>query len=347
MRRIATMVCAATLSVVLAACGGGTAEQAPATDEASTAASEQTADDKAADDAKVADDAKATDDAQAADSTKDEAKKESPAKPDDPSEKFLGDWKIAGMEMGGLTITGDLSSFTGEDAMTSTLSLNKDGNGTMTLGSDTQGKVTWKLATDDSITLTAVQESDDDDADEEEGPKSFTATYADDALVLDMSAIYDEDDPDDEDDLAIVGANPKLYFSRDGKLAAYPAVDVSATTRVTDEKDVVGEWKFAALCYEQAIVYGDASSLSSMFGVEDDEMFSTDMTIKDDGTATFGPAQATWDKDDDGLTFAEEGNSDTSIVFTADIYALDKDTLVLKATGLFESFNMSYVFTRG
>ena len=337
MRRIATMVCAATLSVVLAACGGGAAEQAPAADEASAATTEQAADTPAADDAT------------AAEPTKSEAKEEPAAKPADPSEKFTGDWEIAAMEMGGLTIAGDLSSFADEDTMNATLSLDEDGNGSMTLGSDAQGNVTWKLVSDDSIELIAVPQSEDDEADEDEDeePKSFTATYADDALVLDMSGIYDEDDPDDADDVAVVGTNPKLYFSRDGKLAAYPAVDVSAATRVTDEKSVMGDWKFAALCYEKAIVYGDASALSSMFGVEDNEMFSTDITFNDDGSATFGKMPATWSKDDDGLSFAEEDGGEASIAFTADIYTLDENTLVLKANGLFESFNMSYVFKRG
>lgn len=148
MRKIASLVCATTLSLALVACGGGgSGQEASGDDAAKTKQTEQT----------------------------EVVEEKEPAKPE---EKFYGTWLAGGMETNGVVMVGDLS----EMGLKVSLEIKDDGTAVMTYAGeeveDEESKdVTWELTDENSITLTSK-------IDDEGSESKFKVEYKDEYIVL-------------------------------------------------------------------------------------------------------------------------------------------------------------------
>ncbi len=178
----------------------------------------------------------------------------------DPKEQFVGEWKLASMSTNGVTVTGDFSMMMGS-ADGASLTLQKDGTGTMAMGEDS-GELTWELKGDDAITLTPKKDESSDSA-----PTTLDATYdkTNKAIVLEMK------------DETMTAA---LTFTADGKSKEAAEYDVSQAKDVTSLDQIAGDWKMCGVHMAGALVLGDASAMESM-GLTG---FDTSMSIAADGT---------------------------------------------------------------
>lgn len=293
MKRFASIVCAATLSIALAACGSGGGGDEKATTDDSGTTTEQT-----------------------------EVVEEK--EPEKPEEKFLGTWIAGGMETQGMIMVGDLS----EMGVHASLEVNEGGTGVVKFsGEEVEEEeskdVTWELTDDNTITLT----SKIDDGSE----SKFKVEYKDEYVVL--------TNLEEEDDNAYT-----MYMSQDGTIKGYPIIDVSGAKAVTDESKILGTWKVESMVYSGFTVYGD---LTSFYGETTAAELgdNVEVTFNQDGTAEFATEDYVWKKTDDVIVL-DGADSETSISVTMDVLALDDDTLVLKLSGDWASFDMAYVCTR-
>ena len=218
------------------------------------------------------------------DEKKDEKKTEEPAAEADPQEKFVGEWKLAKAEMGGLTFAGDFTTMLGSEKG-ATLTIAKDGTGTMSLA-ETDSKLTWKLADNDSITVTILYE------DSENTPPDVKVVYdkTNQALVMTMTA---------ESEQSV------LTFTADGALKDLPSIDVSKATNITSIDQIAGTWKMIGAGMGGTYIYGEGEALNEMMS----NSLSPTLTIAADGSVDlFDVENAKVTVDENGATIAEAGS---------------------------------------
>ena len=242
MKKFLTVLCASMLCfccLALAACGGGGASSSAASSASSS----------------------------------------SSAAPADPAEKFIGDWKIAAAKMNGVTMVGDFTQLLGEDSSSISLSIKKDGTGSMEFAGD-NADITWAQKGDDAITVTPTTESD--------SITTVDVAFEDDALKMEMK--------DDE-------FSGTLIFTADGKFADAKEISIDGAKAITSEDALVGTWKLTGANMMGVSVYGDADDLTAVMGN------IGDMTITFDkgGTATAFGESTTWTVGADGATLTSAG----------------------------------------
>ena len=212
------------------------------------------------------------------------AEKETPAEPEvDESEKFVGSWTLAAIESQGLTIVGDFTMFMEEDE-NMVIVLDKGGNGNMSFGDDSID-VSWELKSDDVVTLSVANDSDE--ADESETVDAIVAqetldlTYEDGELVMEI---------DDEDFSGV------MTFSADGTTKRYPELAPSAFMDLTSADGLAGAYGLSGVNVQGVTMYGEPEALAEITG----ESTDTSMTLNEDGTAVLLGYDVTWEVGDDG-----------------------------------------------
>ena len=232
----------------------------------------------------------------------------------DPSEKFIGDWKLAGVISQGITMTGDLSAMF-ESEETSALSIKSDGTGTLTFADDSND-ITWKQKDDDTLTISIADAED-----------PFAATIElkskDDELFLEMS--------NDE-------FSGTLIFTADGTTKNAKEISFAEGSDITSEDELLGTWNLTGVRMMGASMYGDASDLSVLAGSED-----ASITFEAGGTCTMFGGEATWTVGADGAAIESLGIS-MPVKSIGDDIMLDVSEL-MSAMGS-EYGEMVYVFSK-
>ena len=246
MKRILAMLCATMLCVcclALAACGGSGSSSAASSGSASGSASASAAVD------------------------------------------YTGDWKFAGMQMnlgtGEVTMIGDLDALAQMTGNTSTsmtfgLSLKADGTGAFVSGESTY-PVTW---TESASGITIKDASDASGS-----AASASASAASDSASASASSTDGFGGMGDTLELGYSdgvlamsieqnGQAATVFFSKDGKLPGASEIIAENAKPITNEADLVGDWKFTGMNLLGLSIYGDAETLNSLSGSS-----GTDMSI--------------------------------------------------------------------
>ena len=194
----------------------------------------------------------------------------------DPAEKFIGEWKVAGAEMEGITITGNLSGgLLGEGTVGEILfSFDKDGTGSASYN-DESFNFAWETKGDNAVVIKPT----DDNASVEE----IEATYENGALSIEMS--------DDS-------FSGKVLLSQNGSIEGMEPIDTTNAKNLASKSDAVGTWKLCGMNMSGMSMYGDADNLASVMG---DSTDST-ITLNEDGTAEAMGTAASWEFSADGST---------------------------------------------
>lgn len=212
--------------------------------------------------------------------------------------KFIGTWKVAAVEVQGMTIVGDFGkSF--ETVGDMSLTVNQDGTGSIKMA-DESDDFTWELEGENFIVLAG-----------ENLAEGLTVEYKNDMLVFEMN------------DESFSG---KAYFSKDGTFGALKPISAGEGTSVTSKDALVGTWNLAGVSMLGMTLYGDAESLSQL-GVGTD----LKLTFNEDGTATaFGEA-ATWEIGENGATVVSDPSDSATqmrILTVGDYLALDASEMM-------------------
>ena len=198
--------------------------------------------------------------------------------PADPSEKFLGDWSIAAMQMNEALIVGDLSALGEDGANNMKMTVEEDGTGELFFAGES-GDFTWELADDNTLKVTP-KATDGDGLEGASKDGTIDFVFKDDLI----SATTESD-----------GQTNTMIFSRDGVYQGKKAITAADGTPITSEDALVGSWKFAGAGMQGMCVYGDEEALGSM------GMNGLDVTIEQDGTAKLGEDElASWSIGEDG-----------------------------------------------
>ncbi len=193
----------------------------------------------------------------------------------DPSEKFIGEWKMAGLQANGVTMVGDLSAIT-EDA-SSSMVIAEDGTGTFAFGEDST-TLTWTLKSDDVITVTLKPTDEDATL-----PATVDVTYQDECLSLAL----------DSDEVSGI-----LVYSKDGKITNMQEIALGNATDIASADTLVGTWKLSGVRMSGLSVYGDPAALEEMMGDTADPT----MVFNEDGTIMAFDSECTWEVTESGAT---------------------------------------------
>ena len=253
---IATMLLACCLGLV--ACGDSGSSSSAASDSSSSAAATESS-------------SEATESGSESEAT--ESESESAA---DPSEKFVGDWKLAGLQMNGVIVIGDLSAM---DVGTASLNIAADGKGAITLD-DTTTTFTWKQTDDDTLAI-EVENAPEETA----VSAAANATYEDDTVRINLKT-------DDQEGTII--------FSKDGNVPGLESFSMDDATDITSEDALIGTWKVSGATMDGATMYGDSEALATMTGSE--EMI---LTFEEGGTVTMLGSDATWSVGENGVVITD------------------------------------------
>ena len=264
MKKFLTVLCASMLCfccLALAACGGGGASSSAASSASSNASSS--------------------------------------AAPADPSEKFVGDWKIAAVEMNGVTMVGDFTTLLGEDSAGMSMSIKKDGTGSMTLGDDAVD-ITWTQKGDDAITVTPVKESDD--------ITTVDVAFEDNALKMEMK------------DDSFTGT---AIFTADGTYSSAKEISADGAKPITSEDALIGTWKLTGANLMGVSMYGDADDLAAAMG----NISDTTLAFEKGGTAKAFGEDGAWKVGSDGATLTLSG-IDIPVKALGDDIAIDASAML-------------------
>jgi hypothetical protein len=287
MKKYIAMLCATMLCVCclgLAACGGSSSSSAASASasSASAASSEASASASAASSAS----------ASAASASASAASASASAASADPASKFAGDWKVAGMTLGGITFAGDLSAYMGSDADVA-VSVKSDGTGTFTWAGEAI-PFTWVATGDDSFEASlqsSAAGSGDDQASSLIESAGQTLNFKLENGVL--SAIFEDG-----------GQTGGLLFSKDGVLPGAPDYDPAKATPITQESDLIGTWNVVGAYMGGCTVFGSADDLASTI------VGSQDMTMvfESGGKCSLGgTSSSTYTIGSDGATIQDSG----------------------------------------
>ena len=194
------------------------------------------------------------------------------------TEQFLGEWKLAYIQSGGVTVAGNLgglSEISGDD-MSITLTINDDGTAKFAIGEES-ADMKWESASKDKITITSTGASESEDS----VPESAEVTYNDGELLFKSS---DEPAADAEEDTSVLGAidTGVLGFTHDGTSAKVSIPSLDDSKPITSADDLVGDWKLSAVCIFGVYITGEPANLSAFYGES-----SSSLEFKDDGTCTY------------------------------------------------------------
>lgn len=203
----------------------------------------------------------------------------SSAAPADPAEKFVGDWQLAAVKMNGITVSGDFTEVLGGDSSNVSLSIKKDGTGSLTF-KDEPVDITWAQKGDNAITVTPVKESD--------GITAVDVAFENNALTMEMS--------DDE----FTGT---LIFTADGKYADAKEITADGAQAITSEDALVGTWKLTGINMMGMSMYGSSEDLAAAMGSVSD----TSLTFEKGGTVKAFGQDETWKVGPDGATVTSNG----------------------------------------
>lgn len=186
----------------------------------------------------------------------------------DPAEDFYGEWQLAAVKSEGLTMVGDLTELL-EASETMKVNIEKGGEARMSFDGDTV-VCTWEQKSDTTIVLKTPDETDGADASTDDTDVEDAVEGAEDA-VEGMTEGGTEVEFTLEDGVLTVTSftdefDGTLYFSADGKLADYPAVDPADIAAVESVDAAVGDWALVGMYFMGSTAYGDADAMSSMIG---------------------------------------------------------------------------------
>ena len=222
----------------------------------------------------------------------------------------------ANMGTGVVTMVGDLDALgqlVGQSgsAMQFGLSLKADGTGAFVSG-DSSYPVTW-AESPTGITLTVASETSDSSASASASAASASAasesasasaasteglggfgntidlTYSDGVLSTTM-----------EQD----GQSATIYFSKDGKLPGATEIVAENAKPITNEADLIGDWKFSGMNLLGLSIYGDAETLNALAGSSGTDM---SMTFQAGGKGTTGGNEFTYTVGADGAAMESNG----------------------------------------
>lgn len=213
----------------------------------------------------------------------------------DPAEKFVGDWKLAYIEVNGVTMAGDLSQMFG-DTEIPTLAIDKNGTGSMALNDD-EGTLTWKLVDDNSISIVM---------DNSEEKKEIPVTYDEQKATLSLTM---------EDD----SMSGTLFFTADGTSKDVVAIDISQAKDITSADEIAGEWKMSGAGMNGMFMYGDAETIASISGGD----FDPALSITADGKITLNGSTLDITIDENGASVGVEGVSLISLKTYEDKLVMD------------------------
>lgn len=248
-------------------------------------------------------------------------KVEEPEEVVDPAEDFYGEWQLAAINSQGLTMVGDLASLL-EASDNMKITISSGGDAKMSFDGETV-VCTWEQTSDSTIVLsTPGDEADDasdaaDDADTEDAigdAEDAVENLADDGGEIEFTL---------EDGVLTVTSfteefDGKLYFSPDGKLAAYPAID-PANIGAADSVDAVeGDWTFSGIYFTGVTIYGDTESMAEMMG-EGSETIS----ISSDGTVEMMGETVSFEVGNEGGYIDVAGQAQLPVGIVSDYLAVD------------------------
>ena len=206
-----------------------------------------------------------------------------PAEPANPVDKFIGEWKIAAMQMNAAVVVGDFSMFGEGNTNNMNMTINDDGTGTMFMfGED--ATFTWELADESTLKIKPKTDSGNGvQGANEDG--TLDLVYSDEILSFTMKT--------DE-------RTGTMFFSKDGTYKDMKPFAVADAKPITSEDALIGSWKLAGASMSGMTVYGDEESIEAL------GMTSLDLTIEPGGTAKLDDSETTWSIGEDGATIEDD-----------------------------------------
>ena len=293
MKKYISIVCAALFclaALALTACGGGNAAPAESSASASSAATEASS--AQASSAAAAESSASSAAASAASASAAAEASASASAATGSAASFTGEWKLAGLDYMGLSVTGNYSELVGWTG--GSMSVSEDGTGRVTLGEES-GSFTWKQESENKLAVTVTGGA--------EGISATSLVLDGDVLTLEMS---------DEE------ATGGMKFTRDGTIAGSPDTVLASATKVTSEDALLGTWKIAGMTQGGAVIYGDPQTVSDVSQLGDPTL-----VLEAGGTGSFGAETAAWEIGADGATIKDNVGTSISVKAAGDYLILD------------------------
>ena len=213
----------------------------------------------------------------------------------DSASKFIGTWKMAATETGGITVVDGESD---EDIPLVVI----EADGTAKYGAaDNTLELVWVQKDDNTLSLTPKDEVGNGTA-----ATMHEIVYQDDTLLLSL---------ENES-----GQQGTIIFTKDGALADYPPLSLDNATNITSKDALVGTWTMSGVLIEGSTMYGDAESLAKVNGG-----IATTATFNEDGTAEILETAAEWSVGDQGAVATVEGD-DIAVLALGDDILIDIGT---------------------
>ncbi|MBQ9001598.1 MAG: zinc ribbon domain-containing protein [Eggerthellaceae bacterium] len=230
------------------------------------------------------------------------------------TDKFIGDWKLGGMETQGISMCGNVAEVLGFNAA---LMISKDGTGSINLD-DANVTFDWKQSNDDAITLSSLKGDEDSNILDE----AVNVSYREETLAFEISA----------DDM-----NGSLIFSKDGSVKWMNEIEMDDAKKISSADVLNGTtWNLSGLTMNGVTMRGDAEAIKEFMP---SSMTSTSVKFKKDGTVSFMGEDLTWKITEKGNAVIMEGSSKVLIkslgndivMDLSDFVALDMALLFSKA----------------
>lgn len=218
----------------------------------------------------------------------------------DPTEKFLGTWKLAAIEMDGVTMVGDFSSGVLGTDMNMEFTFKDDGKATASFNGE-NADFTWELVDDNSIAMKTTDSSSK--------LNQITAAYKDDTLSFEMN------------DETMTGT---VILSKTGTVENLETINIANAKNATKASEIVGTWKFSGMSMGGVSVYGDSEKLSALMGAEVDST----LTINEDGTAIAMGENVTWTLNSNGANLSLTEGVTVPLKLLGDALVLDVSELL-------------------
>ena len=213
------------------------------------------------------------------------------------ADKFLGDWKLAGLEAQGVSLCGDVAGVLGHEAA---LSISSDGTGALTID-DTDVGFEWEQSGDNAITITSFSSGEDLDM----FGDNVSVTYKEGTLALEV----------DSGDM-----KGSMIFSKDGTVKWMRQISMDDAKKISSEDVLKGTtWNLTGMAMDGVSMTGDADAIGSFMP---ESMKSTTIKFKKDGTVNFMGEDATWKITDKGNAVIVDDKSKVQVK------SLDDDIVV-------------------
>ena len=278
MKKYLAMLCAAMLCACclgLAACGGASSSSAASSSAASASASASTT---------ASNESASASAASAGALTASVSEAAASVSPAAATAGFVGEWKFAGAQMdmgsGAVTMVGNLATILG-DGYTFSMTLKEDGTGTFAVSGESVN-VTWSQVSDESIVVTATN------PDSEGMSEPIEFFYAN--GVLTGSMVQE-------------GQTTTLMFSKDGTVPGALEINAANGRPITQESDLVGDWKISGMSMMGLSIYGDSNTIATMSG----NTAEVNLNVQPGGTATFGGQEITYTVGPNGASLNADG----------------------------------------